>query len=300
VVSLFLLCTMTSFAQSLGDIARQERERKKDEPRRETHVYTNDDLEKPHILVPEDQARALAARTNASAPAVAASVSPVPGSPVVTAALPPAAAQQQPTPISSSASPSVPVQMPEMNLPVDRPQPLQSARTVINQAPRTALVSSPTGWKVVYAEPPNPKRSAPDLATHDATPKPLPVLGRPAVNSSGAIGVQVEHGDSLWKLAKRYLGSGARWRELSALNPELSNPNVLRVGDTIHLRPERPWNTKQFVVRSGDTLWSLARAEFGTSSAVTCIATANPQLHSPDLIRPGETLVLPETCILAR
>src|ERR1043166_6493351 len=44
-------------AQSLGDLARQERERKGDQPHRAVHVYINEDLARPQILVPEDQKR---------------------------------------------------------------------------------------------------------------------------------------------------------------------------------------------------------------------------------------------------
>jgi nucleoid-associated protein YgaU len=44
-------------AQSLGDLARQERERKGDQPHRTVHVYINEDLARPQILVPEDQKR---------------------------------------------------------------------------------------------------------------------------------------------------------------------------------------------------------------------------------------------------
>src|SRR5882672_9527602 len=46
------------YSQSLGDIARQERERKESQPQRTTHVYDNDDLARPQILLPEDQERA--------------------------------------------------------------------------------------------------------------------------------------------------------------------------------------------------------------------------------------------------
>src|SRR5271168_1632892 len=77
-VSLILLCAAGSFAQSLGDIARQERERKKEQPPRATYIYTEDDLKKEHILVPEDQARVLASRRNASNPAVQVAQLPVP------------------------------------------------------------------------------------------------------------------------------------------------------------------------------------------------------------------------------
>jgi hypothetical protein len=45
-VWLFSLCSVPVFAQSLGDVARQEHERKKEQSPRGIHVYTNEDLKK--------------------------------------------------------------------------------------------------------------------------------------------------------------------------------------------------------------------------------------------------------------
>jgi prophage DNA circulation protein len=68
--------------------------------------------------------------------------------------------------------------------------------------------------------------------------KPFPSASLPAqtqadVQSSEI--VRVEHGDSLWKLAKEHLGSGARWRELAEMNPEISDPGFIRAGDIIRM-----------------------------------------------------------------
>ena len=57
VVSLVLSTGTPNFAQSVADAARQERERKRQLALHAVHVYTNEDLSKPHILVPEDEAR---------------------------------------------------------------------------------------------------------------------------------------------------------------------------------------------------------------------------------------------------
>src|ERR1019366_10032425 len=52
-----LLLGEPAYSQSLGDIARQERAGKRDHPSQVTHVYDNDDLARPHILLPEDEKR---------------------------------------------------------------------------------------------------------------------------------------------------------------------------------------------------------------------------------------------------
>jgi nucleoid-associated protein YgaU len=284
VVSLLFTCTLTSFAQSLGDIARQERERKNDQPQRKTHVYTNDDLQKPHILVPEDQARALSARTWIElnpAPAVQASERPVPASPGAIP-VPPSPAAAKTSLIASSPAR---VETPSADLPVTRSR------------PPAVLVSSPTGWKTVHLG-----TAKDEIALSNAvTRKAVPDLARqPEENSVEANRVRVERGDSLWKLAERHLGSGARWRELAELNPQLSNPDLIRSGDWIHVPTEDARNAKHIVVRSGDSLWSVAHAEFGNGLAFSCIAGANPHLRSVDRIHPGDTLTLPQTCSIAR
>jgi nucleoid-associated protein YgaU len=191
--------------------------------------------------------------------------------------------------------------MPAADLPVSVsrsvPQPQRSARSETSVVTPTVLVSSPTGWRTVRLGTAKDEFSLSDVATR----KPVRASARqPEANSSETNRVRVEHGDSLWKLAERHLGSGTLWRELAKLNPQLSNPNLIRVGDWIHLPSQGPRNAKHIVVRSGDTLWSVAHAEFGNGLAFSCIAGANPQLRSVDRIRPGETLVLPDTCAIAR
>ncbi len=65
VATVLLSCAGPCFAQNVADAAKQERVRKEHTAHRANHVYTNDDLKRKHILVPEDQERALEARRNA-------------------------------------------------------------------------------------------------------------------------------------------------------------------------------------------------------------------------------------------
>ena len=121
----------------------------------------------------------------------------------------------------------------------------------------------------------------------------------PAVNTLNTSTVRIQPGDSLWKLARRHLGSGSRWNELLASNPTISDPNHIQPGTVLvvpatDLRPRV--QPSSITIHSGDSLWKLAASYFSTSTAWSCIAQANPQLHNANRLRPGQILVLPASC----
>ena len=53
------------------------------------------------------------------------------------------------------------------------------------------------------------------------------------LQSNGTKTYTVKHGDSLWSIAQRYLGSGARYNEIKKLNNLKSN--LLKEGQTLIL-----------------------------------------------------------------
>jgi len=110
--------------------------------------------------------------------------------------------------------------------------------------------------------------------------------------------VRVARGDSLWKLAQRYLGSGAQWRELAELNPQIVEPRRLQIGDWIRLpdlaSPREVARTIR--VRKGDTLWMIAATQLGSGLAWTCVARANADLADANSILPEQVLNLPLRC----
>jgi LysM repeat protein len=60
-------------------------------------------------------------------------------------------------------------------------------------------------------------------------PRPAPQIPQPRLYT-------VVRGDTLWAVAKRFLGSGARWPEIHALNREkVSNPNLIFAGQVLTL-----------------------------------------------------------------
>ena len=52
----------------------------------------------------------------------------------------------------------------------------------------------------------------------------------------------VKKGDSLWSIAKRYLGSGFKYKDIAKSN-NISNPDDIEVGQKIIL-PDPPRNIK--------------------------------------------------------
>jgi nucleoid-associated protein YgaU len=110
--------------------------------------------------------------------------------------------------------------------------------------------------------------------------------------------VIVRPGDSLWKLAKNALGTGARWHELAAANPSLVDPNRIVPGTQINL----PASASALVsstlikVQKGDSLWKIAQSRLGHGSAWTCIAQANPSIRDANRIYEGQELLLPASC----
>jgi nucleoid-associated protein YgaU len=136
-----------------------------------------------------------------------------------------------------------------------------------------------------------------------------PVLPRhsllAATNATRKI-VSVQRGDSLWKLAKQNLGRGNRRPELLAANPGIADANQIRVGVQLNL-PEAPATPRSkrvaastakltLKIHRGDTLWSLAKANLGHSSAWHCLAAANPSVSDPNRIYENQELVVPAGC----
>jgi nucleoid-associated protein YgaU len=120
--------------------------------------------------------------------------------------------------------------------------------------------------------------------------------------------VAIEAGDSLWKLSRRYLGSGVYWRKWLASNPDLGDPHRLQPGARLVV-PEtakgrsgdRPvpvisGHTQTVVARAGDSLWKIAAARYAHGAYWPCVAQANAPLPGKEMIYAGQVLLLPASC----
>ncbi|MCC2593868.1 LysM peptidoglycan-binding domain-containing protein [Tessaracoccus sp. OS52] len=136
-------------------------------------------------------------------------------------------------------------------------------------------------------------------SAHDHTATPV----APATERQPAPTVQyvVEPGDELWSLAERFLGSGDRWREITAANPGMSHDMHLHPGQRINLPagalPDASpgiGDPETITVAPGDTLWDLAGEHLGDSNRWLDLQEANRDLvEDPDRIDVGWELQLP-------
>lgn len=170
--------------------------------------------------------------------------------------------------------------------PFERPRVLPGPPVV--SAPR-ALTPAPLAPRVLPA--PMAPRSL-------STPPSARVAPSPIVSGKLTM-IVVKHGDTLWKFAAARLGDGQRWQELLALNPGLHNPDVLQIGSEIVVPAfvAPPPAPTKYIVRHGDTLWSIAEAQLHRGTAWPCIVNANPDLRDANLLHEGQVLFLPASCL---
>ncbi|MBI3895289.1 MAG: LysM peptidoglycan-binding domain-containing protein [Acidobacteria bacterium] len=278
-VGMLIVGAESAVAQSLGDLARQERARKGVESPPVAHVYTNEDMQRPKIV--ERQEPAI---IEDSLPDTALFPGKVPPEAQISGSV----SWSPDTPLGDIARYYRRIKQfsPEQNVAIEakvteKPsQPLSKG----SGAPLAAVSTNLRGAK---------HRDDKVKQVELSTQAPLP----------SEDWIRVENGDSLWKLASRYLGDGAEWRKFVEANPELADPNRIRTGQRLRLPskstiPVAPVSSEiqQVRVQRGDSLWKLAEARFGDGEAWGCIVAVNPQINDVDRIYPGQTLTLPARC----
>jgi peptidoglycan endopeptidase LytE len=90
----------------------------------------------------------------------------------------------------------------------------------------------------------------------------------------------VQRGDTLRKIATKF---GTTVDVLIRLNPQISNPNVIYVGQAISV----PSDGATYVVQRGDTLRKIA-TKFGTT--VDNLLRLNPNITNANVIYVGQVL----------
>jgi nucleoid-associated protein YgaU len=152
------------------------------------------------------------------------------------------------------------------------------------------------------------------------------VLPEPAAVAPATTTYTVAAGDTLGGIAKRTYGKETAWTAIQAANPGV-NPNNLKVGTVLQLpaadqlpageqvaaagksrgatRASTPPSKKggskstgttgrRYTVKNGDTLWKIAKAEYGTATKanVDRIREAN-SIGSDGALKAGQSLTIP-------
>jgi hypothetical protein len=219
---------------SLGEIARKTREEKlarQLQPLQSVHlaslphVYTNDDMARPKILTPEDDARYLTAlKKPVQIPAqlivpevVSAETEKGPAAPEALH-VEPAVSE---TPLGDIARAAYQELHP--------PEPVYIVR---------GPARSRYAWrrKLVAFRTRRPAQSSTGFFPAADAPERRRVSAQSiAQTAHGNNTLTVRAGDSLWKLAREHLGRGLRWQELLQANPWIKNPNRLQIGMQIRI-----------------------------------------------------------------
>lgn len=333
-IAIFLVSTNLTHAQDVAEAARQEQARKAAHKNSPKHVYTEEDLKKQKILAAKDEAKVAGKKQQEQAPVEQSLQNSQPveqenqteslgeiarryrAEKAARAAEEAVKKNYTPFPIElpretnaepkASIAPLVAVRPEQRH--VERPNPSQPvAPNKVPDGNDARARFSPFQPRPVVVDPRavgvNPVPAVPVVSV--APRRFVPEGGR--VDSqvgSDLRAVQVRRGESWWKLAAEYIGSGRRWTELRALNPDAAGrPDLLRVGTTV-LVPEgktvqvnssEPVSRKTSLrIRSGDTLWALAREHLGRASAWMCLARLNPQIKDYTRLTIGAVIRLPE------
>lgn len=165
-----------------------------------------------------------------------------------------------------------------------------------------AALAVPT---VAQASPPEPGQPTPAPTATATTTATATVrsdatdgdAGTPAAQQASRP-YQVRPGDELWTVAEEQLGSGERWREIVALNPDIDDSLKVRPGQSLRLpsavAPPTDAGAMVVVVQRGDSLWSIAERVLGDGERWREIFDLNrDQIADPDEIDIGWALTLP-------
>lgn len=277
-IALAVLASATAAsAQSLGDVARQERARRAAAPPSSNRVLTNEDLKRERILEPRNQNAATRSDDVHIVPTNTASASEeLPQIPVL-----PAAELVVPLWVAAPNLNVAPSPEPSQITLGEFARKVREERAARRRA-REILAQREQKIPVVATAPvaptPQPKRE-PVVAIAPPRRSVRPVARRAQARRAnpGVVNVAtsydvlvVNRGDSLWKIAQREFGDGRMWVALWQANPDIADPNLIYAGQSLN-RPAAEQIAQHKASRINATLRASSKSKSTTSFAAQVV-----------------------------
>ena len=119
----------------------------------------------------------------------------------------------------------------------------------------------------------------------------------------------VEKGDTLGKISQKIFGNPGRWKELAELSG-ITNPSRIFPGDLVYYTLEEgavsfaqayeATTRSEETVKTGDTLATIAKRVYGTTTGWRALWRQNDKIDNPDIVPPGTTIYyLPQGAAVA-
>lgn len=171
--------------------------------------------------------------------------------------------------------------------------------------------TAPTGTPALSGNAPSDKKATATPEIRPNTPTPKPTAGQPTEGVEYTT-YTVKDRDTGVSIAQEWFGDGNKWALISKANP-MVDFNRLKIGQTLRLPPKdaaketvKPTTTVSkpaesagdpniYVVKSGDTLNSIARAKYGDALLWELIYDANKKTigDDPGALKIGMKLTIP-------
>ncbi|WP_162252163.1 MULTISPECIES: LysM peptidoglycan-binding domain-containing protein [unclassified Nocardioides] len=137
----------------------------------------------------------------------------------------------------------------------------------------------------------------------DTAPRPNPRTEEiPSPKQVASTTITVQRGDTLWSIAEQHLGAGERWREIAEVNrgqqmadgSTFDDSRTVQPGWTLRVPSGGQRQEAAVVVEPGDTLWGIAKEEYGEGADWPRIYRANrSRIDDPHWIYPGQHFEVP-------
>lgn len=129
------------------------------------------------------------------------------------------------------------------------------------------------------------------------------VITASAIHNESVISYTVASGDTLWKIAEKFYGSGTYWQKIYADNADLiQNPDRIYAGQVILIYALMEdsavgsgTEARTYTVEAGDNLWKIAQKIYGKGWYWRKIFQANADIiQDAENIYAGQVILIPE------